>query len=368
VRKGGLARHEHGGHHIDVRDVAQRTEHRHHAGIGDIRADGVQRLRAQAEDLAVLVEGHFGADELVAPVVVAQHRFGARRHPLHRPAEHARGPQDEAVLGIDVAFHAEAAADVRRHHAQLDLRHLEHPAAEDGAHAVRILRARMESECVVGGVVIPQGRARLHGIRGYAVVVEAHRDLVLRPGECRFGRLLVAHHQRKGEIAGRVVIPDLGCALLRRILDADHGGKRLVVDLDALGGDARLLGRGGDDEGDAVAHVAHLRGLEQRTERAIALRAAHVFGHEQRRDAADACLPEILAGDDAQHARQLQRLARVDSADARVRVRRHHNRAVHHVGKLHVVDVARATGKEALVFDPENGLSDSETSHGVCLS
>ena len=46
----------------------------------------MQRLRAQREDLAVLVERHLGADQLVAAMVVAEERFGARRDPFHRPA------------------------------------------------------------------------------------------------------------------------------------------------------------------------------------------------------------------------------------------------------------------------------------------
>ena len=40
----------------------------------------------------------------------------------------------------------------------------------------------------------------------------------------------------------------------------DHRRQRLVVDLDQLGGVARLRQRLGDDEGDAVADEAHLVG------------------------------------------------------------------------------------------------------------
>ena len=62
---------------------------------------------------------------------------------------------------------------------------------------------------------------------------------VLCLGECRVGRLLVAHHQREGEVAHLVVVPDLGRALLRRIRHVHYRGQRLVVHFDPLGSDAR---------------------------------------------------------------------------------------------------------------------------------
>src|ERR1044071_1240153 len=89
VREGRLARDEHGGHDIDVRDVAQGAEDRHHARVGDVRAHRVQRLGPHRENPAILVERHLRRDELVAAVVVAGQRFGARGAPFPRTAEPA---------------------------------------------------------------------------------------------------------------------------------------------------------------------------------------------------------------------------------------------------------------------------------------
>jgi hypothetical protein len=44
-------------------------------------------------------------------------------------------------------------------------------------------------------------------------------------------------------------------------------------------------------------------------------------------------------------------------------VRRHHHRAVQHAWKLDVVDVARAAGEEALVFDASDRLTDAVSVH-----
>ena len=53
----------------------------------------------------------------------------------------------------------------------------------------------------------------------------------------------------------------------------------------------------------------------------------------------------------------------IDAADARVRVRRHDHRAVQHVRKLDVVDVARPAREEALVLDAAHRLTDSKAGH-----
>ena len=78
-----------------------------------MRAHVVQRVDAQAEDFSVAVERELRGHDLVAPVGIAEERFGARRRPSDRAAAAAaRGPQHQRVLGIAAALHAEAAADV----------------------------------------------------------------------------------------------------------------------------------------------------------------------------------------------------------------------------------------------------------------
>ena len=75
--------------------------------------------------------------------------------------------------------------------------------------------------------------------------------------------------------------------------------QRLVVDLDQLGGVARLRQRLGDDEGDAVADVAHPVGDEQRLEGAVALGRAEILRHQVRGQRAELLGRGVGAG---QHA------------------------------------------------------------------
>jgi hypothetical protein len=51
-----------------------------------------------------------------------------------------------------------------------------------------------------------------------------------------------------------------------------------------------------------------------------------------------------------------------------MRVRRQQHHAVRLARELHVVDVARTAGEEALVLDPADRLSDSETVHLLGLN
>ena len=235
------------------------------------------------------------------------------------------------------------------------------------AHAVRVLRARVEREAVLGRVVVADRRARLHGVGCDAVVVEAHRNLVLRFRKRRVGRVLVPHHERESEVAGGVVVPHLGRAVLGGVFHVHHRAQRLVVHFHALGGDARLLGSVRDDERDAVSDVARLGRLEQRPEGAVALRPAHVLGHEERRNAAQLFPLCILSRQHGHHAGRLEGGLSIDRTDSRVRMRRHDHRAVQHVRQLDVVHEARAAGEEARVLDPAYGLAYSEAVHPVSL-
>src|SRR5207237_8764706 len=69
------------------------------------RNDGAVVLAQQLE-LAVHLARVVGGEQVLAPVL----------DPLHRAAELARGPGNEKVLGIELAAHAEAAADVALDH------------------------------------------------------------------------------------------------------------------------------------------------------------------------------------------------------------------------------------------------------------
>ena len=207
-------------------------------------------------------------------------------------------------------------------------------------------------------MVVADSGARLDRIRGDAGVAHFQRDGVFGAGERGVGRVLAAHHQRERHIVGRLV-PNDRRAGLDRILDIDHRRQRLVVDLDQFGGVLRLGQSLGDDEGDALAHGAHLVGGENTALGAKAFRPAHVFGHRGRQPA-ELIGQHIGAGQNGEHAVGGLGLGGVDALDARMRVRRHDNDGVALQRQVEIVDVTAAAGDEARVFNPRHGLADAK--------
>ncbi len=128
---------------VGLRHEADRERAGGKRGVDEPCAHLEQRLRAQRQDLAAVVEREFAVVDHLAAVGVVHHALGARGDPLHRAAELLRRPHDEKIVGIGAALEAEAAADVRRDDADLVLRHME-DVADLHAHAVRVLRRRIE--------------------------------------------------------------------------------------------------------------------------------------------------------------------------------------------------------------------------------
>ena len=126
-----------------------------------------QRLRAQRENLAALVERKLAVVDHLAAMGVVHHRFRARRHPLHRAAQFLRRPHHQQIVGIGAALEPEAAADVGRDYPDLVLRHVE-DVRNLHAHAVRILRRGMQRVEILGRVVVADRDARLHRHRAKA--------------------------------------------------------------------------------------------------------------------------------------------------------------------------------------------------------
>ena len=210
-------------------------------------------------------------------------------------------------------------------------------------------------------MILPDRGARLDRVGADARVVDFQRNGVLGLGEGGVGRLLVAHHQRERDVVGRLV-PHQRRAGLDRILDGDDRRQRLVLDLEQLGGVARLRLRLGDDERHAVADRAHLADREDRTQRAIALRPAHVLRHVGH-EAAELVGLHVGACEHGEHALGRLGLGGIDALDAGMRVRRHDLDAVAQVRQLDVVDIAPAAGDETLILDPGDRLTNAELVH-----
>ena len=186
---------------------------------------------------------------------------------------------------------------------------------------------------------------------------------MLRLCESLVGRLLVAEHQHEGDVAVRIVVPHLRRAILRGVADQRHRGERLVVDLDHVGGVARLRLRLGHHEGDAVADEAHLLGLQHLLENAMALGRADVFRHQAGRERTEMIGSAVRAGQHQHDAGRGLRLRHVDLPDARMRVRGEQVDAVAHAGKHDVVHVTSRAGEETRILDAPHRLPDSEFGH-----
>jgi hypothetical protein len=157
---------------------------------------------AQGQEPAVRVERQLAADVLVAPVVIAEQRLGARRDPFDRPADAARSPDDDRLFGIDIALHAKAAADIAGDDADAAFGDVQDVMRQGLADAVHVLRAAVEHVAACAGIIIGNAAARFHCNGGQAVVVERDPSDVVRPRKSRLDCTLIAHTHREGGVAG----------------------------------------------------------------------------------------------------------------------------------------------------------------------
>ena len=98
----------------------------------------------------------------------------------------------DGLLGVDENLRAEAAADVGRDDAQLIFGRETDEGRQHEPRDMRVLARRIERDRVRAGIVVADGGARLHRVRDQAVVDEIELCHMLRRGEGRVGRRLVA--------------------------------------------------------------------------------------------------------------------------------------------------------------------------------
>ena len=225
-----------------------------------------------------------------------------RRGPFDRAADRLGGEGDEGLLGVVEDLRAEAAADVRGDDAQLVLGDAEHEGAHQQPDDVRVLRGGPERVLVVAGVVLADRGPRLHGVRHQPVVDELERRDVWRGADRLVGRggVVVEEAPVEAEVGAGIVVDQ------RRLgveggAHVDDRGQLLDVELDRLGGVARLGQRLGDHRGDRIADVADLALGEDRVLRLLHRLAVAVGDQPAAGDAADAL--EVLRGEDLEHAR-----------------------------------------------------------------
>ena len=114
----------------------------------------------------------------------------------------------------------------------------------------------------------------------------------------------------------------------------------------------------------AIGRQEHVRADEDGTTvPSPELEVVSVGGHGVVGDGAEAILRKVGAREDAEHARARPRVLGGDCDDARVRVRRAHDRRVDLAGQREVVAESPATAEQAIVLLAPNGLADW-TRHG----
>ncbi len=201
--------------HVDVRHAIGTRENlrgvaRACRAVGaDIGADVGPGVAAQPADGAVAVAGDLELAGDVAGMVGGEEMLAAVLDPLDRAPDRARSKGNEEIFRIELAAHAESAADVVLDHADRALCHAE-LLCEDAPVGKRHLGGAMDSEPAVAP--FGEDAAQLHRHRGVALDLER---LAPHIGRVAKGGIGIALHrsQGAGEIGGALL--EQQCAVLR---------------------------------------------------------------------------------------------------------------------------------------------------------
>ena len=281
---------------------------------------------------------------------VGRERLHPVGDPLHRAPELDREEAGGDVVGIAVDLEPEAPADVRRDDPQLLLLDGEDPR-EDRLHHVGDLAGDPHRHRLRGGLV---GGDEAPGLEGHARLAPDHEPLAIDAGGLgeRPVDLALVEAATVDDVVARFLVDERGAGA-HRGLGIDDRGERLVVHLDQVAGvlgDVAVHRRDGDD---GLAHVADLVDCERVLQGRL---HAHVVGEDPPpRPAAPGGL---LAGEDADDARQGGGAAHVHAAEAGVGMRALHERRGDHAGEPEIVHVPALAGQQARVLDALHRLAD----------
>ncbi len=210
---------------------------------------------------------------------------------------------------------------------------------------MRILRRRPQRELPHSAAVLREHRARLHRVRDQPLIDDVILHHHLGSFECGVG-IAAVHHPVEADVVG-----DIGVKLRRsrfRCFEGIDGDRqRLVVDIDRVGGIARLIAIGCDDDRDGVSDVADCVDCDRR----IGWRFRIRTGDDPcARDRAEAGVLHLLAGVHAEDAGHRGGFLCINTLDLCVRVRRSHHGHVDHAGENEVVGVFGLAGDEPRIF------------------
>ena len=218
------------------------------------------------------IQRQLGRRDIVAAVLVGDEGLAAVGRPSDGPPQPLRRPEHQRHLRVHAAAHAEAAADLARHHAHVALRHAQ-DVREDGAAAVRALDARVQRVAGRAPVVLADGGAGLERRDRHAGDREVEPGHVGRGGEGAIDGLAGAGLPDERDIVGGLV-PDRRRARAPGIGRRGHRGQRLVLDVHQRRGVGRLLRRLRDHQDHGIADVADPPAGQRRTRRGERRRAA----------------------------------------------------------------------------------------------
>ncbi len=318
-------------------------------GIGRV-GSGIDRgLGLERDELALLVG--VGRDRVVmfAAIGVRRELLAPVFEPAHRMAALHRQPAQADLLGGQNRLVAEAAADVGRHHANLNLGNLQN-LRKAGADDVRKLGGAVQRQLALS--CLPHGNEaaafdRRHDMaRGAELACHLHRR---GPGG-GLHRTVETDFEKHVSLDGVV---DLDAARLLRLEHVHDRRQFLVVDGD-LRRDVLRFGAGvGDAHRDQLADMADPVGDQRRL-----LRRLEAGQGRYRTDIRDAF--QVLGDEN----RIPQMIADADAGELGMRDRAADERDLAHPGKAQVADILPASVEEAFVFPaaqsgPDAGLAQS---------
>ena len=198
--------------------------------------------------------------------------------------------------------------------------------------------------------------ARFHRGGGHPIDREAMAQDMIGLGEGGVGGGLVADLMDETNIVWAIV-PHQRRARLQGIDGRCHGGQRLVLDLDQFRRVHRLIEGFGNDESDAIAHIAHPIRDQARIGRTVKWRSvAALFtalGHWQ---IAIARSRPIGAGQHRQDAGRGFGTAGVDRGDIGMGMQRSQHHPMGHMRKRHIGDIAATAAQQTHILEPRYTL------------
>ena len=199
---------------------------------------------------AFAVERDFEIPILIALLHRRAKMLAAVFDPFDRAAQPQAGGRNRDFLRIQHELGAEAAADIRRHDANVVLVEPQQPHQE-GAHLVGELGRRPQRQPVLVGVIDRDGAAAFHRMRAAAVLLEADAR-AMRRARKRRRDIAVSLAEFDEQVAGLAAMRQRRARAQRRAAIGNRR-QRLVIDIDQSG---RVLGDGArlrDHDRDSLA-------------------------------------------------------------------------------------------------------------------